>query len=207
MKKVLLMAVILLAASVGSFAQNYSGCYGSDDPAYVQGQSTVSVGYGVGNIWKKLFKINSTFYKGTYKVSSTGPFSLTYEYGVTDRISGGIAASYSEVKGAYTDPDNKDNNHVERLTNLSVIARGNYHFGISPKFDPYIGLGIGYYKFKYEETGIKDKIETQSVAVPGSIGYNGQIGAKYYFTPAFGVFAEVGYVVGGYGQAGLTIKL
>ncbi len=200
MKKVLLVSAILLAASASTFAQY------EDDAAYVQGQSTLSAGYGFGSIWKKLFKLSATYSEGAYKVSSTGPFSLTYEYGVSEKISAGIAISYSQVKGTNTDANEPDLNYVETLTNFSAIARGNYHFGSSEKFDPYIGLGVGYYNFKYKYKDGKENTNNSLFAIPGSFGYNGQLGAKYYFTPVFGAFAEIGYVAGGFGQIGLTAK-
>lgn len=201
MKKVLIVSAIFLFAGANSaFAQDDEG------GAYSQGSSTISLGYGFGNIWKKLFKLSSTFSGGAYKTSATGPFSLTYEYGVAEKISVGLALGYSQVKGVYTDPDDADFNYTEKLTNMSAIARANYHFGSSDKFDPYIGLGLGYYNFKYE-TKYSDGTETGNVfAIPGSFGFNGQLGAKYYFSPNIGVFAEVGYVVGGIGQIGVTFK-
>ena len=198
MKKILFLSAILFAVSTSSFAQY------DEDAAYVQGQSTLSAGYGVGNIWKKLFKFGGS-YSGAYKVSATGPFSLTYEYGLSDKISGGIAVSYAQVKGTNTDPD-PDLGYVETLTNFSAIARANYHFGSSEKFDPYIGLGLGYYNFKYEFKDGKGNADNNLFAVPGALGFNGQLGAKYYFSPSFGAFAEVGYVAGAFGQVGLTAK-
>ena len=201
MKKVLFVSAILLAVSTSTFAQDDAG------GAYTQGSSTVAAGYGFGSIWKKLFKLSSMFSGGSYKTSSTGPFSLTYEYGVAEKISVGVAVSYSQVKGTYTDPSNlPEDNYIDKLTNFSVIARGNYHFGSSEKFDPYIGAGVGYYNFKYESV-YGDGTKTGNLfAIPGAFGFNGQLGAKYYFSPNFGAFAEVGYVAGGFGQVGLVGK-
>ncbi len=201
------MKKLLLVCAIGLFAGiNTASAQEGDGTAYSQGQSTVSLGYGFGNIWKKLFKITSAFSGGSYKTSSTGPYSITYEYGVTDKISVGLAVAYSQIKGVYTDPSDPDENYTDKLTNTSAILRGNYHFGSSAKFDPYIGLGLGYYNFKYE-TKYKDGTNTGNVfAIPGSFGFNGQLGAKYYITDQFGLFAEVGYVVGGIGQIGVNFK-
>lgn len=199
MKKNLLASTILLAVSASSFAQY------DEEGAYVQGQSSISAGYGFGNIWKKLFTLAATYSDGAYKVTSTGPFSLTYEYGLSEKISGGIAVSYAQVKAANTDEE-PTLSYKETLTNFSVIARGNYHFGNSEKFDPYIGIGLGYYKFKYEYKDGKGNTDNNSFAVPGALGFNGQLGIKYYLTPKIGAFAEVGYVVGGLGQIGLTAR-
>lgn len=202
MKKALfVMAVFVMAFSVTTKAQDNEG------GAFSKGSSYVNLGYGFGSIWKSLFKLSAGFSGGTYKVSSTGPYSFTYEYGVSDKISVGVAASYSQVKGTYTDPTNLPaDNYVDKLTNFSVIARGNYHFGHSEKFDPYIGLGLGYYNFKYESK-YGDGVTTGNIfAIPGAFGFNGQLGAKYFFSTNFGIFAEVGYVAGGFGQGGIALK-
>jgi hypothetical protein len=84
MKRTLLAITAILAMSLSSHAQEDGG-------AFSQGQSTVSLGYGVGNIFKSLFTLSGA------AVSSTGPFALTYEYGVTDKISAGLSVGYSSV--------------------------------------------------------------------------------------------------------------
>jgi opacity protein-like surface antigen len=199
MKKLCILSAIMIAMTISVSAQD-------EGAAYSKGSSTLSAGYGFGNVWKHLFKLSGGFFGGDYKVTSTGPFSLTYEYGASDHISAGIAVSYSQVKGVNTDASDPTNNYTDKLTNFSIIARGNYHFGSSEKFDPYIGLGVGYYNFKYE-TKYSDGTSTgNAFAIPGAFGFNGQLGAKYYFAPSFGIFAEVGYVAGGFGQVGITAK-
>jgi outer membrane protein W len=98
------------------------------------------------------------------------------------------------------------------------VVRGNYHFGSSPTFDPYVGIGIGYYNFTYTDKDVQTDNTTTpptvtttngstSFSIPGSIGYTFQLGAKYYFVPSFAAMAEVGYVGGSILQVGLTYKL
>lgn len=197
MKKIAILSACLAVFALGSTAQ--------EDRAFTKGSSTVSVGYGLGNVWKSLFSLNSMFSDGNYKTTSTGPFALQYEYGATDNISVGVQLGYSKVGGDYKNASDPDDNYTESLTNLGAIVRGNYHFGQSAKFDPYIGIGVGYYNFKYE---YKDKSSTTNNAfsVPGAFGYSAQLGAKYYFAPTFGAYAEVGYVGGSIAQIGLTAK-
>jgi len=195
------MAIFVMAFSVTTNAQDNEG------GAFSKGSSYVNLGYGFGNIWKKTFTLNSGFYGGTYKVSTTGPYSLTYEYGISDKISVGIAGSYSQVKGTYTAPTNLPaDNFVDKLTNFSVIVRSNYHFGHSEKFDPYIGLGVGYYNFKYESKTGDGVNQSSTYVIPGAFGYNGQLGARYFFSTNFGIFAEVGYVAGAFAQGGIALK-
>jgi outer membrane protein W len=201
MKKALfVMAVLVMAFSVTTKAQDNEG------GAFSKGSSYVNLGYGFGSIWKNLFKLTAGFSGGAYKVTSTGPFSLAYEYGVSDKISVGVIAGYSQVKGTYTDASFPSDNYVDKLTNFSVIARGNYHFGHSEKFDPYIGIGLGYYNFKFESIDAGGVSTGNAFAIPGAFGFNGQLGAKYFFSTNFGIFAEVGYVAGGIGQVGVALK-
>lgn len=192
MKK-LLFASALVFAAFGTVNAQDGGT------AYEQGKSTVALGYGFGNIWKSSFKLLTGSGGGSTK--SMGPFAVTYEYGVTEKISVGACVSFSSLKNSYTD------NSEEKLTQFGIVARGNYHFGSSAKFDPYIGLGLGYYNFKFSAKDANGNDDASVIySVPGAFGYSGQLGAKYYFTPNIGLFAEVGYIAGGYGQIGVNFK-
>ena len=197
-KGLILSAAFLCLACAKSFSQ--------DDRAYTQGSSTVSVGYGFGNVWKSLFKLAGAFSGGNYKVSTKGPVALVYEYGAAENISVGVSFGYSQVKGDYKDTSYPEDNYTETLTNISALARANYHFGQSDKFDPYLGIGLGYYNFKYKYKDAQGGTDNTTFAVPGAFGFSGQLGAKYYFSPAFGVYAEIGYVGGSIAQVGLTAK-
>ncbi len=199
MKKLtLITAIFLMASSTSAFAQY--------DQAYTQGSSTVSLGYGFGNIWKTLFKLAGGFSGGSYKTTATGPVALTYEYGAAEKISVGIALGYSQVKGTYKDPSEPSYNYEESLTNISALARANYHFGQSDKFDPYVGVGLGYYNFKYKYKDADGGTSGGSFAVPTAFGFSGQLGAKYYFSSNIGAYLEVGYVGGSIAQIGLTAR-
>jgi len=171
----------------------------SQQQAFAKGTSIITAGMGIGNIWKTFLEDAFNYPDNTYKVSSKGTYTLVYEYGFSKRISAGVALGYSEVTGQFEGFGEKFN---ETLTNFSVLARSNYHFGKSNKFDPYIGVGIGYYHFKYHN----DKPGLINSKVPGSFGYSGQLGAHYYFIPSFGIFAEGGYVGGSFAQLGITCK-
>lgn len=192
MKSFLLVLCLLLCLAHKSYPQNIR--------AFEKGNSLISAGIGIGNIWKTFLKEAFTYPPNTYKVSSKGPFTLVYEYGFSKRISAGIAIGYSEVNGKF---DGFGEKFTETLTNFSILARSNYHFGKFRKFDPYIGVGVGYYHFKYNN----DKPGIINSKVPGAFGYSGQLGTHYYFIPKFGAYAEVGYVGGSFGQVGLTLKL
>lgn len=192
MKKFSLISGFLLCLIHPSFAQ--------EERAFLKGNSLISAGVGIGNIWKSFLEDAVAYPPGTYNVSNKGTYTIVYEYGFSDRISAGIALGYSEVTGKF---DGYGEKFTETLTNFSLLARSNYHFGKFRKFDPYIGVGIGYYHFKYNN----DRPGIINSKVPGAFGYSGQLGAHYYFIPRFGIYGEAGYVGGSFGQLGVTLKL
>lgn len=167
--------------------------------AFEKGNSIISLGYGIGNIWKAFLEDAVSYPDNTYKVSNNGTYTLIYEYGVTDRISAGLAVGYSEVEGTFIGFGEK---FTEKLTNFSVLARANYHIGKFRKFDPYVGGGIGYYHFNYSN----DRPGLVNSKVPGAFGYSAQLGLRYYATPQWAAFGEVGYVGGSLVQLGVTFK-
>lgn len=171
-----------------------------DNAAYYKGSSVVSVGYGIGNIWKTFLNdaVNSTIPGITYKVTAFGPVALNYEYGFLKRFSGGITFAYSKVKGVYS---GFGDSFTDELTITTILARANYHFGKSEKFDPYIGGGMGYVKSKYNNDQSASRND-----VPGLLGYSAQLGGRYYFTSLLGAYAELGYVNGSFVQVGLTAR-
>lgn len=214
MRKLLFSMATLFALSSTSFAQD-----GEEGGAYNQGQSSISVGYGFLSPFKTLFKLSSLYGSGTgvtTKYSSLGPIGLTYEYGVSEKISAGVQVAYGTIKNVTTEKDGlgAGKNYIvtEKLDQLSVILRGNYHFGSSSKFDPYVGLGLGYGNFKYKTTS-NDPADNDAyfdqfynISVPTSFGITGQVGAKYYFSESIGAYAELGYLAGSFAQVGITAK-
>jgi outer membrane protein len=212
MKKIFLSALLIAAVSVSVNAQD-------DDVAFVEKGSSISLGYGFLSPYKSLFKLNNLFGTGdpdvSTKYSSLGPIALTYEYGVSEKISVGLQVGYSTNKNVTTDINGlgtgKPYITTEKLTQLSVIARGNYHFGSSSKFDPYAGLGLGYGNFTYKTTS-NDPTDTPAdlglfkISVPGAFGITAQVGAKYYFSSNIGAYAEIGYLAGSFAQIGITAK-
>lgn len=139
------------------------------------------------------------YVSGDLKVSIP-PIQASFEKGVTDKISvgiiGGYAASYFSNK--IYDPSFEDT----KYTYILLGARGNYHFSTSEKFDPYVGLTLGYniITVKVPPSVIDFKAKASLIL------YGAQIGANYYFSPNVGAFAELGYGIG-FATIGLSIKL
>jgi outer membrane protein W len=210
MKKLLFATAIMFAATA-TFAQDGDG-------AFTKGSSTISLGYGFISPYKTVLTAQNILFAGsgiTSKYSSLGPIALTYENGITDNISVGLSIGYATSKNVLTEANGlgagKNYDITKKLDQVGVVARGNYHFGSSAKFDPYIGLGLGYYSLKYKTTS-NDPTDSPAdlallnIAVPGAFGFTGQVGAKYYFSSNIAAYAELGYLVGSFAQIGVTAK-
>jgi outer membrane protein W len=193
--RTLIVILTFLSISLNTQAQEEVKAFG-------KGTSVISIGLGIGNVWKSFLEDFTSYPENSYKVSNNGTFTLIYEYGVSKKISAGIAVGYSEVEGNFNGAGSGFT-FTEKLTNFSLLARANYHIGSFKKFDPYVGGGLGYFHFKYSN----DRPEINDSKSPGAFGYSAQLGLRYYVLPQFAAFAEAGYVGGSLVQLGLTYKL
>jgi len=96
-------------------------------------------------------------------------------------------------------------------TGMAFGGRVGYHpnFGVK-NLDPYANLTLGYYLFtaKAEYTGDwgSSVVKTDPVDY-STFFFSANIGARYFFTPNIGAYAELGYSALSYVSAGLTVKL
>lgn len=182
MKKILLMlTVVILATSLKTKAQSFT-----------KGNHLVKAGFGFPTIMGSIF---STYENEVgYKNSSFGPMYLKYEHALTDKIGLGLNIAYTKNEASYTENvSGSDYKASVTRTSLSALARLNFHFANSKKFDPYFGPGIGYrtaeWTFKTENPNgsTDDKIPTFF-----PFGLEFTIGANYYLTDNIGLYAEAG---------------
>jgi opacity protein-like surface antigen len=161
--------------------------------SFEEGTSAIAIGYGVGTFMGAL---NSTF--DTYTdvtISSMGPLYVKYEYAVTDKIGLGMNIAYATNSWSYKYSDGLTNTVYQETTDrstYSILARLNWHFGNSDKFDPYAGIGLGYRdaKWTYETTNPNGtNVELKSLM---PLGMELTIGARYFFTDNIGLYAELG---------------
>lgn len=175
------------------------------DPIHAQGldkinfqkhRQTISLGHGIGNIWKSFLEKGVSI--DNYTIKSTGPINIQYDYEVFKNFSVGAIVSYSQIKGFY----NKNGFVFEdQLAIFTAFARVNYHFIKHKKLDPYIGVGGGYVHSKYQ-----NNLNTSSTSVPGEFGYSAQVGLNYFILNNVGLFAEVGYLGGSFVQMGFVLN-
>jgi outer membrane protein W len=106
---------------------------------------------------------------------------LQFHYGLNKDIDLGVGAQY----WSYGDDFGSDS---WNYTAISIVGMANYHFRVDDgKFDPSIGLGIGYVILSDDYDGPYDYDFTQSY-----LYYAGQITARYWFTPKIAVFVRLG---------------
>ena len=186
MKKISAIFLLLILSGFAGFAQQQNAK-----------KWTLTAGYGIGNVWLYFLK-NKSLIKDIpdYKVSSVGPFSICAEHFITNKISIGASASYSVVKG-----ETKRFLVDEQISIFTALARANYHFSHSNKFDPYLGGGLGYVRSVYRNNS------SIPGPVPGEFGYSAQVGAHYYLTKKAGFYGELGYVNGSFLQLGFVLSL
>lgn len=194
MRKQLLLIFALACFFTGNIIAQKNGGL-----AHTKGQSTVTAGIGIGNIWKSFLDKAITIPE--YKVTSTGPFILIYEYNISRRISAGLQGSYSRANG-----ESKRFQLADQITILSFLARANYHFWTKKKLDPYIGGGLGINKSKYENKDPNTVAVNANSKDPGTFDYSAQIGLKYFPLQHIGLYMEAGYVAGSFVQVGITAR-
>lgn len=130
------------------------------------------------------------------------PVYAGYDYGITNDITVGVQASYTNVNDKVVINGESLN---QKSSWFGLGVNGNYHFNrllkIPNNFDVYAGLTLAYDRFSYRASGIKS---TSS----GDLGFAGQIGGRYFFNNKFGINLEFGggNVASG-GKIGITYKL
>ncbi|MDE3213821.1 MAG: porin family protein [Bacteroidota bacterium] len=159
--KLILIISFVMACSVNATAQK----------AYENGSNVIDAGVGLG---------------GLYWGSGYGfPIGLgvSYEHGVTDKISVGGEIGYQGARYNYS------GGHVN-YTGLLFAVKGSYHFATSDKLDPYAGLDLGY--VNVSATDHNTSGFSGFTAKAGGLGWGIHVGARYYFQPNIGVYAELG---------------
>ncbi|KAA6439615.1 hypothetical protein FEM33_11390 [Dyadobacter flavalbus] len=138
---------------------------------------------------------------GTYGLFGSGiPINASGEYGFSDKISGGIYLAF--VSTNYLGGDWK-------YSYVYAGPRASYHFNelfniSNDKFDIYGGAGlyVRNYSAKWKGAGsYLDNYKTSYTDIIPAL----HAGARYYFKPTFGGWAEVGYGASPL-QLGVTFK-
>jgi len=186
----LVVAVLMLLSGNSLSAQ-------SDVPY----KHTLSLGAGFPNLPVLVFNVYDS--KKNFNVDGKGPYHLKYENRISSFLSLGVNINNMSYHVSYTD-DVLDtvkgvimpNNIDIKSNNTAVNVRGNLHF-INPEknkdLDIYLGIGLGLRFGKFNVSSQYAEF-TPSVKLPNlsKIGFEGTIGARYFFTDNIGVYAEFG---------------
>jgi hypothetical protein len=202
MKKIVILAFVLLTVCSLSFAQNSKSFYRSsyesrNSGSFSQEHSILSLGYGFGN----------QFYgfSGTNRFA-LGPFYVKYEHGfLRDEVGLGGHIAFANAWVKYNAGNTTYKDHVAAF---SIAFLGYYHFNkLIPveNLDVYAGVGLSVWtrswKRDSDNNGIvyNDYSDTNVYAVV-------KVGARYYIKPTFGFYGEVGYDQMSTVNLGVTFK-
>ncbi len=172
-----LVVVLVLVATGVAFGQN----------AYMKGDNVIHAGIGFG-------------LAGLYGSSTLPPIQAGYEFGLEDKISlGGIIgfAGSKETLGGIGEWS---------YSYFVIGGRGGYHFLENNKnLDAYAGAMLGYNIVSSTAstglTGFGTFTASGSYLLFGFYG-----GVRYYFSPQFAAYGELGYGLG-YFNIGIAYKL
>jgi hypothetical protein len=196
MKKIFAFLFTLAVACLSSF---------SAQAQYAKGDITANVGISLGLIGYGGYG----YYTGGY----TGflPLSASVEYSINDQFALGGYLGYYGRSYKY---DVGNSSYRDRWSITSFGVRGSYHatpllndlLGASmseEKWDIYASVLLGYevwsWSYGYEGLGGLNR----SSAGSGRLDFGTIVGARYFFNPKFGAFAELGQ--GSYGLLTLGV--
>ncbi len=164
--------------------------------AYAQKKlNVVQAGIGFGN---SLDYVSGA--KGMPTLNFTYERMLPFKAG-PGTFGAGITASYRKVnwKSTYADYEGVETNAKWKHSNAIVALRGAYHLNADiikvENLDLYgaVQLGARFWSSKYTASG--DYGEGLTNSKDTDVHFGLVAGARYYFTPNFGVYSEVGYDV------------
>jgi hypothetical protein len=146
-------------------------------------------------------------------------YILTYEHASIDpggsiAIGFGGYISYLSSSLSWTDgPYSYSDNYSFEF----LMARASFHYKVrySAKVDPYAGLTIGYVLDQHNlvtgDPGVSHVgdpgYSAYSASPPSPLGYGAYLGARYYFTDKFGIWAELVIMNNAYNYIGFGINL
>jgi len=135
-------------------------------------------------------------FAGIYGDATIPPISVGLQFGINEKISvGGILGYTSSTYGLP--------GWEWTYSYILVGARGEYHFlDALEKTDLYAGATLGYNIVSYDEPAGYNGWYSASGSY-ALFGFHG--GARYYVSPQFAIFGELGYGVG-YITAGVAYK-
>jgi hypothetical protein len=163
----------------------------------------------------------------TFNISNSGVYNGKTEYGISENVGVGLAASYWDMTirmaNNYRDNDPVSNiqtnfidNYTFKVSALALGLRGNYHFGEdikSKRIDPYMGITLGVTRYTYN-IGFESNMQGKTLPVNvykwrsgwGSY-FSSTFGVRYYPVSFIGLNAEIGWDRGAFLFGGIVFKI
>jgi len=163
--------------------------------AFGEGKLTLSLGYGAGSggILKAILKTYES--EAGYNFTSLGPIHFRGEYGLTDKMGLVLSVNHNSWQANWTHTDSSAVGVIYqdefKRSVTSILARFNFHFGITDHVDPYFGVGAGYRLVNYAFKST-DPAYNISWTSPLNLGFETTLGVRYFFTESFGIYGEIG---------------
>lgn len=174
---------------------------------FSKGSIVFGTGYGFLTYTYILNKImHGMAYNFTYK--EVGPFSIFGELGIHDKIGLGFIINYYKYEAYWGEAPTSGGSiniftpDYNKSSVFSIAATGRFHFVTTKKLDIYARAELGF-AVNSQKTVVED-LEAKGVYIGEYYGVSA--GARYYFIPNFGVFAEVGYSTSVF-LTGVNLKL
>lgn len=150
--------------------------------------------------------IGTTYYSNGNYNSKIPPISFSLETCIVDNlfdehssIGVGGYVGFTQAKWKYNDNTGYKNRYTV------IAARGSFHYQFVNNLDTYATLMMGYRINTYGYYGDWDDSYNTTSSNSG-FDVNALVGARYYFAPAFGVFAELGYGGISYFTLGVALR-
>jgi hypothetical protein len=177
MKRLVLLSALILAGATGTFAQ-----------------FTVGGGFALSATDVSVSGLASTF-GANPKVESDAGFggTLYLDYLLPVGIPVSVGAELSVLSAKFKTDAAYLGTFKDTVTAVPLLIRVAYHFDFVPILDLYVVGKIGG-AFGSWEGSFKSEATKLALAIddPGGFAIGIDVGAAYYFTSMFGVFAELG---------------
>lgn len=150
-----------------------------------------------------------------FEAEISGGVHFKYEHHLSENFSLGLSFGYVEAKGSWEGdelvyiyqwgPDVPDPNPGSfSLNSTSIVGRFNWSMVKTERVEVHLGAGAGYRIDNYSENVINSEefgVNENEVGPPISV--EAGFGMRFYFTPSFGMYSEIG-IAKSFLQAGLV---
>lgn len=180
-----------------------------DGPVFAKNDYSATLSVGFISSYRSEYSVPVGFEKGN--ASGFAPIYLRGEYAVTDRVSIGLGLSFNTIMFNSFRLDSGYNGLIRRTaTNRYRLFSGNlmafYHFGQlfhAHRLDPFIGGGISLNNITESASPSGDStIAMKSHSATPML----KVGARYYISPVFSLYADAGYDKLGFVGLGMSCR-